>query len=63
VVQVAEWLTASLSGLAEKRGERGGHREDASSVKYKSIELCCGQKTEFKSFQMKLKNYQTSLLK
>ena len=35
-----------------------GKREDAHSVKYESIDLCCSQRTKnhhkFKSFQVKL---------
>ena len=41
-----------------KRGGKGRQGEDAQSVKYESIELCCSQKIKnhykFKSFQVKL---------
>ena len=40
------------------REKRGGKGEDAHSVKYESIQLCCSQRTKnhhkFKSFQVKL---------
>ena len=40
------------------REKRGGKGEDAHSVKYERIELCCSQRTKnhhkFKSFQVKL---------
>ena len=44
-----------LEIVREKRGRQG---EDAWSVKYESIELCCSQRTKnhhkFKCFQVKL---------
>ena len=47
-----------LEMVREKRGGRGGQGEDAWSVKYESIELCCSQRTKnhhkFKCFQVKL---------
>ena len=45
----------SLEIVREKRARQG---EDAWSVKYESIELCCSQRTKnhhkFKCFQVKL---------
>ena len=47
-----------LEMVREKRGGKGRRGEDAWSVKYESIELCCSQRTKnhqkFKCFQVKL---------
>ena len=47
-------------GIVFRNGKKERwEREDAHSVKYESIELCCSQRTKnhhkFKSFQVKLK--------
>ena len=47
--------------VREKKGGKGRRGEDAWSVKYESIDLCCSQRTnnhhKFKCFQVKLKIY------
>ena len=52
------FVTCFLEIIREKRGGKGRQGEDAWSVKYESIELCCSQRTKnhhkFKCFQVKL---------